>query len=56
VRQVMTTRFNLPSQQFRAVGYGESPQRQVIPGARRDDPGAQSNRRVVFTIDATQRF
>jgi len=56
VREVMISRFNLPSQQFRAVGYGEQTQRQIIPGARRDDPGAQSNRRVVFTIDATQRF
>lgn len=56
VREVMISRFNLPSQQFRAVGYGKQLERQVIPGARRDDPGAQSNRRVTFTIDATQRF
>jgi peptidoglycan-associated lipoprotein len=56
VRDVMISRFNLPAQQFRAVGYGEQAARQVIPGARRDDPGALSNRRVTFTIDATQRF
>jgi peptidoglycan-associated lipoprotein len=56
VRDVMVSRFNLPAQQFRAIGYGEQVARQIIPGARRDDPGAQSNRRVVFTIDATQRF
>ncbi len=56
VRDVMISRFNLPSQQLRAIGYGEQAARQIIPGARRDDPGAQSNRRVVFTIDATQRF
>ena len=56
VRDVMVSRFNLPARQFRAVGYGEQTERQVAPGARRDDPGAQANRRVTFTIDATQRF
>lgn len=56
VREVMITRFGLPANQFKAVGYGEQPERQVVPGARRDDPGAESNRRVSFTIDATQRF
>jgi outer membrane protein OmpA-like peptidoglycan-associated protein len=56
VREVMITRFNLPTQQFRAVGYGEQVIRQIIPGAQRDQPGAQANRRVTFTIDATQRF
>jgi peptidoglycan-associated lipoprotein len=56
VRDVMIARFNLPSQQLRAVGYGKQLERQVIPGAQRDQPGAQSNRRVTFTIDATQRF
>jgi outer membrane protein OmpA-like peptidoglycan-associated protein len=56
VRDVMTTRFNLPERQFRTVGYGEQVARQIIPGARRDDPGAQLSRRVTFTIDATQRF
>jgi outer membrane protein OmpA-like peptidoglycan-associated protein len=56
VRDVMVSRFGLPAQQFRTVGYGEQPARLVAPGARRDDPGAQFNRRVTFTIDATQRF
>lgn len=56
VREVMINRFNLPANQFKAVGYGEQEERLVVPGARRDDPGAQSNRRVSFTIDATQRF
>ena len=46
----------MPERQFKAVGYGEEAQRQVVPGARRDDPGAVQNRRVTFTIDATQRF
>jgi outer membrane protein OmpA-like peptidoglycan-associated protein len=56
VRDVMVTRFNLPGRQFRTVGYGEQFERQVAPGQRRGDPGAQENRRVTFTIDATQRF
>jgi hypothetical protein len=38
------------------VGYGEQFERQVAPGQRRGDPGAEQNRRVTFTIDATQRF
>jgi outer membrane protein OmpA-like peptidoglycan-associated protein len=46
----------LPERQFKTVGYGEQSARQVIPGAQRDQPGASSNRRVTFTIDATQRF
>jgi peptidoglycan-associated lipoprotein len=56
VRDIMISRFGLPAQQFRAIPYGEQAARQVIPGARRDDPGAEANRRVVFTIDATRRF
>jgi peptidoglycan-associated lipoprotein len=34
---------------IRAVGYGES--RQVVPGAEKDQPGAEQNRRVVFVIE-----
>jgi peptidoglycan-associated lipoprotein len=56
VREVMVRRFNLPARQFRTVGYGEQFERQVAPGQRRGDPGAEQNRRVTFTIDATQRF
>jgi outer membrane protein OmpA-like peptidoglycan-associated protein len=56
VRDVMVTRFNLPARQFKTVGYGEQFERQVAPGQRRGDPGAEQNRRVTFTIDATQRF
>jgi outer membrane protein OmpA-like peptidoglycan-associated protein len=56
VKDVMVSRFGLPDRQFKTVGYGEQGARQVIPGAQRDQPGAQSNRRVTFTIDATQRF
>jgi outer membrane protein OmpA-like peptidoglycan-associated protein len=32
------------------VGYGEA--RPVVPGAGRDDPGAEQNRRVVFVIES----
>jgi outer membrane protein OmpA-like peptidoglycan-associated protein len=56
VRDVMVGRFGLPAQQFKTVGYGEQPVRQVVPGAKKDEPGAVLNRRVSFTIDATQRF
>lgn len=34
---------------LKAVGYGED--RQVAPGAEKDMPGAQTNRRVVFVIE-----
>ena len=37
---------------IKAVGYGES--RLVRPGATRDEPGAELNRRVVFVIDAAE--
>ena len=33
-----------------AVGYGEA--RQVAPGAERDEPGAEANRRVVFVVES----
>jgi outer membrane protein OmpA-like peptidoglycan-associated protein len=56
VRDVMTSRFRLPTGQFKTVGYGESSNRQVAPGAQKNADGAESNRRVVFTIDATQHF
>ena len=56
VRDLMVNRFGMPSQQFKTVGYGEQPVRQVTPGAVRDEPGARLNRRVSFSIDATQRF
>ena len=56
VKAAMVSRFNLPSAQFRTIGYGEQFERQVAPGARRNDPGAEENRRVTFTIDATRHF
>ncbi|MDQ3997196.1 MAG: OmpA family protein [Gemmatimonadota bacterium] len=39
----------LTGNQLRAVGYGET--RLVVPSAAKDDPGARSNRRVVFVIE-----
>lgn len=36
--------------QLRTVGYGED--RLVVPGAAKDDPGAELNRRVVFVIES----
>ncbi|GAC1515852.1 MAG: hypothetical protein NVS1B4_08070 [Gemmatimonadaceae bacterium] len=56
VKRVMVERFGLPDRQFKTVGYGKQPERQVTPGARRDAPGADQNRRVTFTIDATQHY
>ena len=43
----------LQSNPMLAVGYGES--RLVVPGAQKDDPGAQTNRRVVFVIESAGR-
>jgi peptidoglycan-associated lipoprotein len=40
--------------QVRAVGYGQD--RLVVPGAAKDDPGAQLNRRVVFVIESPPRL
>ena len=56
VKDIMVRRFGMPERQFKTVGYGEQNVRQVTPGARRDDTDARRNRRVTFTIDATQRF
>jgi outer membrane protein OmpA-like peptidoglycan-associated protein len=35
--------------QLRVIGFGE--ERPVVPGAAKDDPGAELNRRVVFVIE-----
>ena len=50
-RQLMT--LGLTTNPIRAVGYGEM--RQVVPGAEKYDPGAQTNRRVVFVIESGGR-
>jgi peptidoglycan-associated lipoprotein len=36
--------------QLRTIGYGED--RLVTPGAEKDDPGAELNRRVVFVVES----
>ncbi len=48
VRDFLTAQ-GLPADRVRPVGYGES--RLVVPGAERDEPGADKNRRVVFVIE-----
>jgi outer membrane protein OmpA-like peptidoglycan-associated protein len=37
---------------IRTMGFGSM--RQVVPGAMRDDPGADKNRRVVFVIESAE--
>lgn len=44
------TQLGLPSDQIRSVGYGKT--RLVTPGAAKDAPGAELNRRVVFVIES----
>lgn len=56
VKAVMVGRFGMPGGQFKTVAYGSQKARQVQPGAMKDAVGAESNRRVTFTIDATQHF
>jgi peptidoglycan-associated lipoprotein len=40
----------IPEQLVKTVGYGKS--RLVVPGASRDQAGAESNRRVVFVVES----
>jgi len=40
----------IPNQLVKTVGYGKS--RLVVPGASRDQNGAESNRRVVFVVES----
>ena len=42
--------YGLATNPLRPIGYGES--RAVRPGAAGDEPGAESNRRVVFVIES----
>jgi peptidoglycan-associated lipoprotein len=37
---------------IRTLGFGSN--RQVVPGAQKDDPGADRNRRVVFVIESAE--
>jgi peptidoglycan-associated lipoprotein len=38
------------SAELKTIGYGES--RLVVPGAEKDEPGAELNRRVVFVVES----
>lgn len=49
VRDYLATQ-GMNAEVIRAVGYGKT--RLVVPGAERDDPGAEQNRRVVFVIES----
>jgi len=48
VRQYLVGK-GMTDTQLKTIGYGEA--RQVVPGAQRDDTGAELNRRVVFTVE-----
>jgi peptidoglycan-associated lipoprotein len=48
VRQYLVSK-GMSDTNLRPMGYGET--RQVVPGAQRDDQGAELNRRVVFVIE-----
>ena len=45
------TTAGLTTVELRPVGMGED--RQVVKGAEKDEPGAQTNRRVVFIVEST---
>ncbi|MEP6495908.1 MAG: OmpA family protein [bacterium] len=49
VRDYLVTQ-GLTTTQLETVGYGKT--RPVVPKAKRDDPGAEQNRRVVFVIES----
>ena len=48
VRQYLVGK-GMTDTQLRTIGYGET--RQVVPGAQRDEAGAELNRRVVFVVE-----
>jgi peptidoglycan-associated lipoprotein len=50
VRQYLMSQ-GLSTNELSTVGYGEA--RLVVPGASRDQPGAELNRRVVFVIESS---
>lgn len=49
VREALGT-YGLTAEQIHTVAMGEA--RQVVPGAEKDEPGADLNRRVVFVIES----
>ena len=46
----LLTSMGLADAQLRTVGLGKT--RLVVPGAKKDDPGAEQNRRVVFVVES----
>ncbi len=44
------TQLGMPGDEIKAVGYGKT--RLVTPGAAKDAPGAEKNRRVVFVVES----
>jgi len=51
VKRYLTTTAGLPADQVKAVSYGESADRQVVPGARGPGVRGIENRRVALVID-----
>lgn len=51
VKKYLTTAGGLPADQVKAVSYGESPDRQVVPGARGPGVTGIENRRVALVVD-----
>jgi peptidoglycan-associated lipoprotein len=49
VKRELTTK-GMDASMIRTMGFGSL--RQVVPGAQKDDPGADRNRRVVFVIES----
>ncbi|MDQ6831497.1 MAG: PorV/PorQ family protein [Gemmatimonadota bacterium] len=54
VKEILVKQFGMPEKQLKTVGYGKT--RPVFAGAQGNQAGAEANRRVVFTIDATQHY
>lgn len=51
VKRELATR-GVDAAMIRTMGFGSM--RQVVPGAQKDDPGADRNRRVVFVIESAE--
>lgn len=51
VKQYLTTTGGLPADMVKTVSYGESPDRQVVPGARGPGVTGIENRRVAMVVD-----
>lgn len=51
VKRYLTTAGGMPADQVKSVSYGESPDRQVVPGARGPGVTGIENRRVALVVD-----